>query len=154
MLPWPHAEMVYSSPCGVGQGKAPATPQNPPYCVGQMSVCSLGKEHLSASLVGRKMARPSRVVSSVLIGCWGSHTVTKNIRVGLSSGCWPLGILGTGVRPSPAQEREKRWEGREDPGAQQCWLRTEEAGKETPGQRGASQTSGPKLDNPGLTRDQ
>ena len=91
-----------------------------------MNVCSCGWGPLSASMDGGKMARPPRVVNSVLIRCWGP--MQEKHQWSLSLGCWPLERLGKGV-PSSCPGTEKRQEGREDPGAQQCWLYAEEAWK-------------------------
>lgn len=58
----------------------------------------------------------------------GSHATTEKHQWSLSLGCWPLERLGKGV-PSSCPGTEKRQEGREDPGAQQCWLYAEEVWK-------------------------
>lgn len=113
-----------------------------------MNVCSLGWRPLSASVNGRKIARPPRVVNSVLIRCWGSTQSQKKSVESL------LGLLAPGEvgnRGLPILPRN----GEKTGGQRGPWgparLALCRGGLETrpPGQRGASQTSGSKLDHLG-----
>lgn len=83
----------------------------------------------------------------------GFHAVTEKHQWNLSLGCWPPGRLETGVSPS-CPGMEKRQEGREDPGGQQCWLYAEEAWKRDTGAERGFPDLRLKAGPPGLSRDQ
>lgn len=113
-----------------------------------MNVCSLGWGPLSASMDGGKVARPPRVANSVLIRCWGSTQSQKNI-----SGIFPWAAGPQGgwrqESPHPAQEWRKDRRVERTLGASNAGFMQRRPGNKMPGQRGASQTSGSKLEQPG-----
>lgn len=80
--------------------------QTPPYCVGQMGVCSLGWEGFpplwwegNCQAIKSSGLCPERVLG-------GSHTVTQNLRGGSFQAAGSSGAWGRGS-PNPSQEGRK-----------------------------------------------
>lgn len=94
------------------------------------------------------MARPPRVVNSVLIRCWGPMQSQKNISGVSPWAAGPWRGWGQGS-PHPAQERRKDRRVERTPGPSSAGSMQRRPGNEMPRQRGASQTLGSKLDHPG-----
>lgn len=127
--------------------------QTPPYCVGQMGVCSLGWEGFpplwwegNCQAIKSSGLCPERVLG------WGGPTqLHKTSEGGLFRLLAPR-EPGAGGPPILPRKGEKIG-GQRGPWAQPCWLCWRLGNKKLE-QRWASQSSSSKLDDPGLTRDQ